>query len=60
VTSGWVFSDAKERRHQQGHSEPYMIAFIQRTQSDGTVEERLLPRDEDVIEDFGIGHSTRR
>jgi hypothetical protein len=61
VRSGWVFRDAKGRRQQPGHSEPYMIALIQLIQAKGTVEERLLTRDaEYVLEVFGIGHSTRR
>jgi hypothetical protein len=60
VTSGWVFRGAKGRRQQPGHYEQYMIALIQWIQGKGTVEERLQPRDEDVLEVFGIGCSTRR
>jgi hypothetical protein len=37
-----------------------MIALIQRNQAKGAVEERLLPKDEDVLEVFGIGCSIRR
>jgi hypothetical protein len=48
LSSGWVFWDAKGRRERPGHYEPYTIALIQWIQSKGTVEERLLPRDEDV------------
>jgi hypothetical protein len=36
-----------------------MIALIQQIQFNGTINERLLPIDEDVLEVFGIGRLRR-
>jgi hypothetical protein len=36
-----------------------MIALIQWIQSKGAVGKILLPRDDDVLDAFGIGRSTR-
>jgi hypothetical protein len=54
------FEIRREKLRECFFNEPYMFELIQRVQEAGTVDERFLPRDDDVTVSHGIARSGRR